>query len=275
MSRRQVLQAIAECEAEGRFDVHVDPIPEELIVPVTQDFEYPCYRRGLRRMLNYIEKAFIVWPFIWFQNKFVLRTRVEGRENLKGLRAAVITCNHVAKFDCLAVKYAAFGHRTYTVAAPFNNMKGFFGDMMRAGDMMPMSESFHAQCNFYRAVKDVLVQKKQFLVMYPEAAMWWHYKKPRPFKPGAFHMAAKYGAPVVPTFITFRDSGKKDAEGLPKYYFTLHITPPIYPKSELSLKENKDYLCREAFEACRRVYESSYGVKLEYECYRRRDDDNA
>ena len=33
MTRREVMTAIAESEKAGVFDVHVDPIPEELVIP--------------------------------------------------------------------------------------------------------------------------------------------------------------------------------------------------------------------------------------------------
>ncbi len=266
MTRREVMAAMEACEKEGKFDTHVDPIPEELIIPVTEDYRYPNKRTPLEKIKFSLQKFFIVKPFTLYENKFVLKTRVIGRENLRGLTAAVLTCNHVAKFDCLAVKYGARGHRTFVVAAPFNNMKGFLGEMMRAGDMLPMNTTVHGTAAFNKMVEEVLCVRKDFLLIYPEASMWWNYKKPRPYKDGGFYMAAKYGVPVVPHFITYRESGKKDGEGLPVYNFTLHITPPIYPKKNLSGRENIAYLRESAYNACREIYEKAYGEKLTYTC---------
>ena len=53
---------------------------------------------------------------------------------------------------------------------------------------------------------DVLVKKKSYILIYPEQYMWWNYKKPRPFKDGAFRFACKHNCPVVPCFITIEDS---------------------------------------------------------------------
>ncbi|MGN1095127.1 MAG: lysophospholipid acyltransferase family protein [Eubacteriales bacterium] len=264
MTRREVIAAMKECEEKGTFDVHVDPIPEEIVIPVTEDYHYPNKRTFFEKIKYAFEKIFVVKPFTLYQNKCCLKTEVIGRENLKGLTAAVLTCNHVAKFDCLAVKYGARGHRTYVVAAPFNNMKGFLGEMMRAGDMLPMNKTVHGTAAFNKMVEEVITVKKSFLLVYPEASMWWHYKKPRPYKEGAFYIAEKYRVPVVPQFITYRDSGKKDEEGLPIPYFTLHIMPPIYPKDNLSKRENIEYLKNSTFDACRKVYEDTYGKKLSY-----------
>ena len=266
MTRREVMTAIAESEKAGVFDVHVDPIPEELVIPVTENYHYPDKRTFSEKLKYGMEKLFVVKPYTLYQNKCVMKTTVIGRENLKGLGAAVLTCNHVAKFDCLAVKYGARGHKVYAVAAPFNNMKGFLGEMMRAGDMLPLNTTLRGTRSFNETVEYVLVQKKAFLLIYPEASMWWHYKKVRPYKDGAFSIAAKYGVPVVPQFITFTERETCDAEGIPEVSFTLHIATPVYPKPELGKKENTDYLKQTAFDACRKIYEEFYGVPLTYTC---------
>lgn len=96
MTRREVMTAIAESEKAGIFDVHVDPIPEELVIPVTENYHYPGKRTFAEKLKYGIEKLFVVKPYTLYQNKCVLKTAVIGRENLKGLDAAVLTCNHVA-----------------------------------------------------------------------------------------------------------------------------------------------------------------------------------
>lgn len=271
MTRRDVIAAMEDCEKKGTFDVHVDPIPEEMIIPVTEDYHYPNKRTLWEKIKFGVQKIFIVKPFIIYHNKVNYKLEVIGRENLKGLDAAVLTCNHVDKFDCLAVKYGARGHNTYVVAAPFNNMKGFLGEMMRAGGMLPMNTTMHGTASFNKMVEEVLTVKKDFLLIYPEASMWWHYKKPRPYKDGGFYIAEKYNVPVVPHFLTYRDSGKKDAEGIPIPYYTLHIMPPIYPKKEFSKQENIAYLRESAHKACCKVYEKTYGEKLVYDTTNEKD----
>lgn len=266
MTRTEICARIQQNEQKGIFDCHIDPIPEELIIPVTEEYHYPNNRSALEKIKYFLEKFFIVKPFTVYQNRFVMKTRVFGREHLEKLGAAVLTCNHVAKFDCLAVQWAARGHRTFVVAAPFNNMKGFLGEMMRAGDMLPMSETIRGNHCFNQMVEEVLVRRNNFLLIYPEASMWWHYAKPRPFKSGAFHIAAKYAVPVVPQFITYRNSGKKDEEGLPVYYFDLHILQPITPDPKLSRKENAEKMAEKAYQACKMVYESVYRRPLSYTC---------
>ena len=46
--------------------------------------------------------------------------------------------------------------------------------------------------------------------------MWWNYKKPRPFKPGAFKFAVTAEVPIIPFFITMEDTDKIGEDGLLK-----------------------------------------------------------
>ena len=266
MTEEEVFSTIRQSECEGVFDRHIDPIPADLVLPVDEHYHYP-HMRTFREKVRYgLEKFFIVIPYIRYLKYVRRKTKVVGRQYLKGLKGAVLTCNHVDKFDCLAIKYATRGHRTFTVAAPFNNMKGFLGEMMRAGDMLPMSEKLVGQKHFLTAVRDVLQTKKAFLTVYPEASMWRYYPKPRPYKDGAFQFAVQYNVPVVPQFITYRTGKKKEKDGSPRLYFTLHICAPVYPRQDLTKKENIAYLRDAAYAAAKEVYEAAYGIPLAYTC---------
>lgn len=266
MTRREVLAEIEASERAGIFDNHIDPIPNEIVLPVDERYHYPNQWTAAERLRYGLENFFLVRPFTVYAAKHQLKARYVGRENLRGLKAAVLTCNHITKFDCLVAKLGAIGHKTWVMAAPFNNMNCFLGEMMRAGGMLPLNTTAHGMMNFNRMVEEVLVKRQQFLLIYPEASMWWNYKKPRPYKNGAFGIAVKYNVPVVPQFITLAPGKKTDAEGLNCPELTLHILPPLYPKAELNRKENICYLRQAAFEACKQVYEETYGIPLQYTC---------
>ena len=138
--------------------------------------------------------------------------------------------------------------------------------MMRAGYMLPLNTTVHGNIKFNKTIEKVLTKKKKFLLVYPEASMWWNYKKPRTYKDGAFNIAVKYNVPVVPQFITFKESKKYDKEGINIPKLTVHILKPIYPKNNLSRKDNIEYLKNEAFNACKEIYEQTYNIQLSYTC---------
>lgn len=260
-TRLQVLSDIEKYERLGEFDRHVDPVDMSMSLPV--DENYPYLPKGFLKIKRELERVFYVNPFRKKANKTILRTEFCGRENLQGVEAAIITCNHVNKFDCLAVQQAAKGHRVYIIGAPFNNMRGFMGEMMRAGGLLPLSDNMVAMKNLNRAISKLL-SKGHMVACYPEQAMWWNYEKPRPFKDGAFSLAVMNKVPVVPMFITFRHSGEYDANGIEIKYMTVHIMKPIYPEEGLSRRENVNRMRDLNHRMCCDKYEEYYGKKLEY-----------
>jgi hypothetical protein len=46
--------------------------------------------------------------------------------------------------------------------------------------------------------------------------------------------------------------------------YTINIAAPIYPKKELSNRENIEYMMNENTRIWKEIYEESYGIALEY-----------
>ena len=103
-TRAQVLSDIQKYELLGEFDRHVDPVDYSIVLPVTKDFPY--VRRGLDKVKTAFRYRFVVKPFRRKIVRDVIKPEVYGIENAKGISSAVITCNHVNKFDCLALQHA-------------------------------------------------------------------------------------------------------------------------------------------------------------------------
>ncbi|MBR5602222.1 MAG: hypothetical protein IKW24_06275, partial [Clostridia bacterium] len=117
-SRLQVLADIEKYELSGEFDRHVDPVDYSIVLPVTKDFPY--VRRGFDKVKTFFKYQFVVKPFRRKAMRDVIKPEVYGIENAKGIKSAVITCNHVNKFDCLALQHAFRKQKDkiYIVAAP-------------------------------------------------------------------------------------------------------------------------------------------------------------
>jgi hypothetical protein len=94
--------------------------------------------------------------------------------------------------------------------------------------------------------------------------MWWNYRKPRPMQDGAFTLAVKNKAPVVPIFITMEDSDVIDGDGFPVQEYTLHILPAVYPDSSLPFAAAKEKMKNENYAAWVKTYEEFYGKPLVY-----------
>lgn len=262
-SRKEVKENIKKCEAAGTYNEHVDPIDYDNAWPVDENFPY-LHRPFKIKWQYFFDNLFIVRPFTNKINKKVFMVKVKGKENLKGIQNAILTCNHVDKFDCLVVKKNVRPHRLYITAGHFNNQKGRFGDYMRAGGLMPFGQNLKAMKNFNEAM-EVLLNTNHYVLFYPEQAMWWHYEKPRPLKNGAFHYAVKLGKPIIPLFITFTKTGRLDEEQEDIPQLTLHILKPIYLQKQLTKDENIEYLKELNEKMWKETYESFYKRKLTFE----------
>lgn len=253
-----------QCEREGRFDVHTTPPELSLSLPVDENYNY--LQTGWR---NFFKKAFAHLVDGFVERKIIKKLfdlEIRGEENRKGIPRSVVVCNHVHMFDCVIVRRAYHRKNIYITAAEFNNRGDFLGFLMRYNGMLPFSSNRKAQRNFHRAVEKILTAQEGHLLVFPEASEWWYYKKPRPFKPGAFHYAVQYGVPVQPMFITFADDGRTDGDGNPTPKACLHIAPAVFPRTDLGRRENEAWLAQKAFDAMKEIYEETYGVPLTYTC---------
>ena len=135
--------------------------------------------------------------------------------------------------------------------------------MMRHANTLPLSSDFNTMKKFYDGLK-VLLSRGEKILIYPEQAMWFNYRKPRPFRPGAFRLAAKYNAPVIPAFICMKDSDFIDDDGFPVQEYYIHFFPAIYPDENLSEKENAAAMSEQNYKLWVERYEEFYKEKLTY-----------
>ncbi len=251
-----VQENIRKAEAERRFNDEVQPPDYSRMLKITQDTVF------LRKDLPWLLWAALVRIVLMLGAKlaiwFSFGGRVEGRENLRGVKSAVLVCNHVHNLDNLIVRWGVRGHQLYITVADFNNMKGFLGAFMRAGGCMAFSDSFGGMKNLSASVSECL-EKKHYVLYYPEKAMWPWYQKPRPFLDGAFHAAVSNKVPVVPMFIVFQEPPAWRKVLGCKKIGVMHILPPVYMKENLSRKENILYMKKAAQRSFCECYKNYFG----------------
>lgn len=197
-------------------------------------------------------------------------TSIKGIENAVAVSGgAVITSNHYAPTDSTPIRmlcYLCGRRKNLHIIVEDSNifMKGLFGFLMRNCNTHPVSKSSEYMVKSLKpALKDIL-EENNFLLVYPEAQMWRNYKKPRMLEDGAYHYAALFGKPVIPTFTTMvTKSGKRDSDGFLPVKHTLYVGAPIYPDASLSVRENRAIMQRKDYEFKKFIYESEYGIPLD------------
>ncbi len=270
--RVQVAEKIKALEREGKFDIDVEEDP--VTRPIKEgEVDFFCRRptsKLARRLAYFLARRFVHKKIR--EGKLII-SDVKGKEHLKlHTGGAVLTCNHFNAFDSFAVHmaYEAAGGnnkkpRLYRVIREGNytSFPGFYGYLMRHCNTLPLASS-HALMREFMGAVDTLLKDGHLVLVYPEQSMWWNYRKPKPLKPGAYRFAAKAGVPVIPVFITMRDSHKIDDDGFPVQEYTVHFSAPIYPNSELSVRENSEKMAEENSRVWREIYEREYGIPLTY-----------
>ncbi|MBO7293489.1 MAG: 1-acyl-sn-glycerol-3-phosphate acyltransferase [Clostridia bacterium] len=267
--RLAVLSRIAEYEAAGIFDRDVEDDPP------TRPLDYRRVDYLGKRLSTKIGTAIANRVATAHYERMIRRGEfllgeVRGLENFEAVKGgALLTANHFSPLDNYAVWRSVrhlFGRRRlYKIIREGNytSFPGLYGYLFRHCNTLPLASTPRG----LRAVIDstvTLLRRGERVLIYPEQAMWWNYRKPRPCKPGAYCTAVRAGVPVVPFFLTLKDSGRVGADGFPIPIHTVHILPPLYPDPTLREREATERLAEENYAAWCRTYREVYGIPVRY-----------
>ena len=265
----ELLRRIAALEKRQLWHLDVEDDPETYpLMPDQIDYLNEKISNKIKNKIANIFGARFFDKMI--ANKQLIIKEVRGIENFTAVEGGrIVTCNHFSVGDNYAVWVALRDHMDgkflYTVIREGNytNPPKPFGLFMRHCNTLPLSSQRATMVKFMKAFAELL-RRGETILIYPEQGMWWNYKKPRPMQDGAFSIAVRNKAPIVPIFITMEDSDVIDPDGFPVQEYTLHIMPAIYPNPTLSLREAKEDMRKKNYDAWVQVYEHFYDKKLVY-----------
>lgn len=267
--RVKILEKIELHEKNGWFDIDVEDDPPTRPLEVGEvDYTLEKFSSKVKsEIANFCAKTYFD---SLIKKGLLVIDEVRGLENYRAVDGgAVLTCNHFNPFDNYAVFKAIekdLGRRRlYKVIREGNytTFPGLYGYFFRNCNTLPLASSVSVMKDFNKAITKLLDRGEKILI-YPEQAMWWNYRKPRPLKKDPFLMAAKNNAPVIPFFITMRDTERIGDDGFAIQGYTVHILPALYPDKEKNPRENAEIMKNKNFEMWKELYESVYGVELSY-----------
>ena len=269
--RLEVLKRIEDMEKRGVFDVDAENDPPTIPLAI-DDVDYLNKKSTSKIKSKVANKVGEHFLDNLLKTKKMIIKEVHGIENLKKVETgAILTCNHFNPFDGFAIEEVfrrsgqSENKKLYKVIREGNytNFPGLYGFFFRNCDTLPLSSSNETMMEFVKAV-DTILQREDFILIYPEQSMWWNYRKPKPLKSGAFRFAARNHVPVIPIFITMEDSDVIGEDGFPVQEYIVNVESPIYPDENLTEKENATQMKEKNTEVWKKVYEDFYGVQLEY-----------
>ncbi len=267
--KSELLKRIAELEKNElwHLDVEDDPVTLPLL-PHKIDYLNERFSSKVKTVIANILGARFFDKMI--ADRQLIIKEVRGIENFTAVKGGrIVTCNHFSISDNYAVWVALRDHMDgkmlYKVIREGNytNPPKPFGLFMRHCNTLPLSSRKETMVKFMKAFA-ALLKRGETILIYPEQGMWWNYKKPRPMQEGAFSLAVRNKAPVVPIFITMEDSDVPDGDGFPVQEYTLHILPAIYPDETLPAARAKKDMKDRNYAAWVKTYEEFYKKPLEY-----------
>ena len=265
----ELLRRIAELEKKGLWHLDIEDDPETF--PLMPD-EVDYLNEKLSNRIKTVIANFIGTRFFekLIKERQLIIKEVRGIENFSAVKGGrIVTCNHFSICDNYAVWRTLRHHMgrkmLYKVIREGNytNPPKPFGILMRHCNTLPLSSKMATMKKFMQAFS-ALLSRGETILIYPEQGMWWNYRKPRPMQDGAFTLAVRNKAPIVPIFITMEDSDVTDGDGFPVQEYTLHVLPTIYPDEELPFAAAKEKMKNENYRAWVKVYEDFYKKPLVY-----------
>ena len=267
--KSELLRRIADLEKKQLWHLDVEDDPETYpLMPDQIDYLNEKISNKIKNKIANIFGARFFDKMI--ASRQLIIKDIKGIENFTAVSGGkIVTCNHFSVGDNYAVWVALRDHMDgkllYKVIREGNytNPPKPFGLFMRHCNTLPLSSQRATMVKFMKAFAELL-RRGETILIYPEQGMWWNYRKPRPMQDGAFSIAVRNKAPIVPIFITMEDSDVIDPDGFPVQEYTLHILPAIYPDPTLSLREAKEDMRKKNYDAWVQVYEHFYDKKLVY-----------
>ena len=268
--RQEILKKIDEYERQEKWDVDVENDPP---APTLMPNQIDYLNKKLKNKIATKISNFMAVKFFdkQIKNGNLVIKKINGFENYEKLkdRGVILTCNHFNPFDNYivfkALQKSLGKKRLWKVIREGNytNFPGIFGFFFKHCNTLPLSSNTDTMKKFMMAVSTLLKNNNKILI-YPEQAMWWNYRKPRPLKIGAFKLASTNNVPILPCFITMEDSKNLAPDGSFIQEHTLHFLEPIFPDENKTAKENSKDMMEKNYSAWVEVYEKVYKKKLEY-----------
>ena len=212
-------------------------------IPVPEDFKYVHKNRFYLFFSNCLYFGIAV-PILALVSK-CYGVKVKGRKNLKKLngKGCYIYSNHTSFLDVFDITVLLFPFRKTHILGYSDSLSNkFLRFITPLLGYMPIPDSPRVFRNFSKALEHYTSDKNHNILIYPEAHIRPFYTKIRPFISTSFKYPAKLNAPVLPVTACYRKSKlSKHAK------ITLYIDEPIFPKDDLILNENKEYLRDECY----------------------------
>lgn len=243
-----------------KTDIDYPENPAQRLVPliktcdVNVDEDYPFLMKSFKEKFFHHLIYTAIFTFVFPVHIIRYGLKVEGRKNLRKNRkllknGALTVCNHVYRWDFLAVLQAIRYHKLWYPTFA-DNVTGKDKLLIRSTGGIPIPEKGFVAIRKFNESFDELHRRKKWIHVFPESCRWDWYEPIRPFRVGAFEMAYRYDIPVIPLAIHYRPvTGWRKIFGMTHPLVTISVGEPILPDKSASRKQDTRRMCIEAHDA--------------------------
>lgn len=203
-------------------------------VVLKDDYDF-FFKSKIKRFFSKLLASFVsVWVIIIA--KIIYGLKIKGYKNLKK-GGGVIISNHMLPMDAFITTSTFIRRRVWVTSLQSNLGLPFgFGKFIRAMAMVPIPDKI-SQLKQFKAELNKVLEKGEYVVVYPESVLLPYADHIREFKKGAFNFALSSNKPLYPIVYTYRKrKGIRKLLGK-KPLITLNILPQ-YNVKEMSSRND-------------------------------------
>lgn len=232
------------------------------ITPKKIDGNYQyIYNSLFKKVTHFFWYRMVATPIAFLYTKLVFHHKIVGKSILKKYKKSgyFMYGNHTQDIgDAFIPTLLNVPKDNYVIVHPNNVSMPYLGRITPSLGAIPLPDDMNAYRNFMKAI-EIRIMQKHAVVIYPEAHIWPYYTKIRPFTDVSFAYPVKLNVPVFCFTNTYQERrfSKK-----PK--IVTYIDGPFYSDTNLSAKEQKQFLRNQVYNRMCEQAKKSTVVQIEY-----------
>ena len=225
---------------------------------IDENYQY-IHKNPLWNLASFLLQNVFSMPIKILYSKMKFKIQYVGKEKLKPYKKEgyFIYVNHTQPFaDTFIPSVGNYPKRNFFIVNPENiSMKGL-GTIVEMLGAIPVPGNKAAMKNFLDVIEEK-IKKKSSITIYPEAHIWPHYTKIRPFSDVSFKYPVQLETPSFCMTNTYQACGKNKN----RIKIVTYIDGPFFADSRLNKKQAQKNL-RDKIYDC--MVERSKNSNIEY-----------
>lgn len=236
-----------------------DEFSGDNITPRVIDKNYRYERSALSRLFWY---RIVALPLAFLYMKLYFHHKIVNKKALRRAKGQpyFMYGNHTHFLADALVPTLANLPKAVSVIVNANNVSiPYLGRITPSLGALPLPDDGGAAKNFMGALKR-RVERRECIMIYPEAHIWPYYTDIRPFRELSFRYPVSFHTPVFCLTNTYQ---KRKFSGKPK--MVTYIDGPFYPDGKLPAKEQKKQLRDMVYEKMKERAKNNEVICIRYE----------